>query len=168
MVPWSWRHLPRAGVHETPDQQCIRRLSNDLYGGDGLGNGPAQRGRNWHFGLGWVCFCNLVRGIAGKTTHCTCIFGACASGGLSPQVPSFWGSNRYFPPGCGVACAFWCGPAATGAADFLDDSSSLQRRVRENINAPRSACLPSTWLVSICSYGRCAVADFCGPAVPSE
>ncbi len=58
MVPWSWRHLPRAGVHETPDQQCIRRLSNDLYGGDGLGNGPAQRGRNWHFGLGWVCFCN--------------------------------------------------------------------------------------------------------------
>jgi hypothetical protein len=71
MVPWSWRHLPRAGVHETPDQQCIRRLSNDLYGGDGLGNGPAQRGRNWHFGLGLVCFCNLVRGIAGKTTHCT-------------------------------------------------------------------------------------------------
>ena len=41
-------------VHETPNQQWVRRLSSDLYGG----NGPAQSGRNWHFGLGWVCFCN--------------------------------------------------------------------------------------------------------------
>jgi hypothetical protein len=27
------------GVYETPNEQCIRRPSNDLYGGDGMGNG---------------------------------------------------------------------------------------------------------------------------------
>ena len=166
MVPWSWRHLPRAGVHETPNQQCIRRLSNDLYGGDGLGNGPAREGATGI--LDWVgfVFATWCAGFpANDALHG--IFGACASGGLS---------HRFLLSGAATGISrlvadrlcFWCGPAAAGAADFLDDSSSLQRRVRENINAPRSATLPSTWLVSICSYGRCAVADFCGPAVPSE
>jgi len=49
----------------------------------------------------------LVRGIS-ATDALHGIFGACALGGLSRQVPSFWGSNRYFPPGCADRPCFWC------------------------------------------------------------
>jgi len=102
-----------------------------------------------------------------QTTHCTASLAHVLR--VVYRTGSFFlGQQQVFPAWLRGRLCFWCGPAAAGAADFLDDSSSLQRRVRENINAPRSATLPSTWLVSICSYGRCAVADFCGPAVPSE
>jgi hypothetical protein len=39
----------------------------------------------------------LVRGISGRRRIARHLW-PCALGGLWPQVPSSWGSNRYFPP----------------------------------------------------------------------
>jgi hypothetical protein len=51
----------------------------------------------------------LLRGISGKrriARH----FGVCVLGGLSRQVHSSWGSNRYSPSGCADRLCSWCRP----------------------------------------------------------
>jgi hypothetical protein len=54
----------------------------------------------------------------------------------------FLGQQQVFPALVArITCALGARPAATGAADSLNDSSSLHRRIQENVAATFRACL---------------------------